>query len=83
METRQIASQIKTFLENKFPYEDASLSDSTNLLDEWFVDSLGIVETVQFIETNFDIRLARADINGANFENIAALSNMVAERLVK
>jgi len=83
METSEIAAHIKTFLENKFPYDDIELTDSTNLLDDWFVDSLGIVETAQFIETKFDIRLVRADINGSNFRDISSLSSMVADRLTQ
>lgn len=83
METSEIASRIKSFLENKFPYQDVTLTDTTNLLEEWFVDSLGIVETVHFIETSFDIDLTRADINGVNFRDISTLSSLVAGRITK
>ena len=83
METTAIASRIKTFLEKKFPYQEVTLTESTNLLEDWFVDSLGIVETVHFIETSFDITLSRADINGVNFQDINTLSSLVAERVAK
>ena len=81
MEAAAIASRLKTFLEQKFPYQDVTLTESTNLLEDWFVDSLGVVETVMFIESSFGITLSRADINGTNFKDIKTLSGLVAERI--
>ena len=45
------------------------------------MDSFGIIDTVLFLETTFGIEVARADINGVNFENIAKLSEFVAARM--
>jgi acyl carrier protein len=45
------------------------------------VDSFGIVETVMFLEQEFGIRIARADVHAANFQNIAALAEFVGRRL--
>lgn len=45
------------------------------------MDSFGIVETVMFLEQEFGIKVARADVNAANFENIASLAAFVAQRL--
>ena len=81
MDRAEIAVQLKTFLETEFPKPGVELTDSTNLLEDWFIDSLNIVETVLFIEQSFGANLARADINGANFKDIAALSGLIAERL--
>ena len=83
LEKSEIATQIRRFIEGKFPGQDVELTDSTNLLKDWFVDSLGIIETVLFIETNFDIDVKRADVNGTNFRDIATITGFVAERLAR
>lgn len=81
MNRQEIAEQIKSFLEEEFPSEDAALTNTTNLLDDWFLDSLGIVNTVLFLEGQFKIKLSRADINGVTFANIDSLTELVAGRL--
>ena len=51
------------------------------MLDDWFVDSFGIIEVVMFLEKSFGVKVSRADINTANFGNIDALSEFVARSL--
>ena len=58
--------------------QDLALTNTTHLLDDWFLDSLGIVVTVLFLESNFKIKFSRADINGAAFASIDSLTDIVA-----
>ena len=81
MELNQIAARIHRFLEEEFPNDSVELTGHTDLLDQWFIDSLGITETIIFLEGAFEIEISRADINGSNFQNIASLSEFVARRL--
>ncbi len=81
MDKAEIAAQLKAFLEADFPNDGLELTSTTDLLQEWFVDSLGISQTVIFLEESFGLEIARADINGANFKDIATLSEFVASRL--
>ncbi len=81
MQKEQISEQILQFIASEFPQPGIELTDSTNLLEEWFVDSLGIVETVMFLERNFGIQVRRADISGINFESVRSLSELVWSRL--
>ena len=77
----EIAARIKAFLEEDFPNDGVELTPTTDLLEEWFVDSLGISQTVMFLEESFEIEISRADINGTNFKDLRALSEFVAGRL--
>ena len=81
MDRSEISAQLRAFLEKEFPNDGVELTDSTDLLGEYFVDSLGIVSTVLFLEKTFQIALARRDINGTNFKNIESLSVFVAASL--
>ena len=80
MEKTEIAARIRRYLEEEFPNDGVDLTDQTDLLEEWFIDSLGITETVLFLESSFGIELGRADINGSNFQNIDSLADFVAHR---
>ena len=81
MDERCVGARLKAYLEGQFPNDGAELAPDTDLLEDWFMDSLGIVETVLFIEEEFGLALSRADINGTNFRDLRALSAFIAERL--
>lgn len=83
MNSEDIATRIRNFLTEEFPNEAVELVDDTNLLEDWFVDSLGITEILLFLESSFDIRLTRADVNGENFKDIRSISVLVSRRLAK
>ena len=77
MELDEIKRQIKHFFEEEFPNPEATLTFDTPILDEWFVDSFGIVNTTLFLEEKFGIEVSRADINAKNFRSIETLSQYV------
>lgn len=77
----EITQKLKLFLEDEFPNQDATLDESTNLLEDWFVDSLGIIQTILFIEGTFGVEVPRAEINGVNFENISSLTRLIEGKL--
>ncbi|MEE3332352.1 MAG: acyl carrier protein [Myxococcota bacterium] len=81
MDPTEITQRIQQYLEEEFPNEAVRLEVSTDLLEEWFIDSLGITETVLFLESSFGVELTRADINGENFKSIETLTGLVARRL--
>lgn len=81
MQQEEILTQIRDFIASEFPMPGVELTHTTNLLEEWFVDSLGIVETVMFLERQFGIEVQRADINGTNFRDVASLAALVQGRL--
>lgn len=81
MDQLEVVSRLRDYLETAFPNPGISLTDTTDLLEEWFVDSLGLVQTVMYLESEFNIAVSRADINGENFQNVSTLADFVARRL--
>jgi len=81
MDKQKIASQIKEFLETEFAGQGGELTETTNLLEDYFLDSFGVINTVMFLESAFKIEIDRADIHGSNFESIATLTEFVAQRI--
>ncbi len=76
-----VATRIADFVRASFPHDDAELSEATDLLNDWFIDSLGVVLTVAFLEEKFGIAVKRSDISDENFRNIGALAAFVVRRL--
>src|SRR5262249_16375962 len=70
----EIAADLRRFLTTSFANEGVELTDRTSLLEEWFVDSLGILDLVLFLEQQFGLEVQRADVNGDNFSNVEALT---------
>lgn len=77
----EVAARLRAYLEAEFPNPVIALTDTTDLLGDWFVDSLGLVQVVMFIESEFSVTVSRADINGQNFQSISTLSDFIATRL--
>lgn len=77
----EIAARLHAFHVAAYPHLGRLLGPDTDLLNDWFVDSFGVVQTVQFIEDTFGITVARADIDVANFHSIRTLAAFVRRKL--
>ncbi len=80
MNDKIIFEKLQQYLRQEFPNQGVTLAGDTRLLEDWFVDSMGIIETVIFIEREFAIAVARADINGENFQDINSLVRFIGAR---
>lgn len=77
MNRDEVVQKLKEFLLREFPSPAGDLDEQTDLLEDWFVDSFGVVATVMFLEQEFGVPVARADVNGTNFKNLDALADYV------
>ena len=75
------ATEIKEFLEETFPNPGQELTESTDLLNDWLVDSLGIVMIIAFFEETFGIEVKQTDITGESFGTVASLSEYVVKHM--
>ena len=78
----EIELTIRAFIEDNFLYrtEQAQLSDSESLLEAGLVDSTGVLELVDFLETEFQIRMADEEIVPANLDSIKAIVTYIKAR---
>ena len=58
----------------------SALTEDTDLLAAGVLDSFGIVQLIQFIEKEFDIRIPDGDIGPDLFASAAALGGYVERR---
>lgn len=80
MTEADISAALHGFFKAMYPHEDATLGEDTDLLGEWFVDSFGVVQTVQFVEDRFGVVLARVDIRADTFASIRTLVALVRQK---
>jgi acyl carrier protein len=76
----EVEKKVRSFIEENFLFRDdrSALSDSDSLLDAGVIDSTGILELVAFLESEFQLRMADADIVPANLDSIKAIVAYVA-----
>jgi acyl carrier protein len=75
----EIEQQVRQFIEHNFMCrgDSDSLPRDESLLDAGLIDSTGVLELVGFIETEFAIPVADAEIVPENLDSIATITAYV------
>src|SRR5260370_35362773 len=60
---------------------DGEFTRTTHLFDAGYIDSLGVVSLMEFIETSFGIELREEDLFDERFATIDGISAVIADRL--
>jgi acyl carrier protein len=73
--------RIRQFVLEKFPLaRKRSLKDSDELLESGIVDSLGILDLVALLETEFGFTVSDDDLLPENFRSIERISEFAQQR---
>ena len=64
------------FSDNGFPY-----SDEASFLQEGIVDSIGVMELVNFVESTFKITIDDHELIPDNLDSVAQLANFVRSKM--
>lgn len=81
MDKPTIINHLKTYLQQNAKGQTGELTETTQLLDEWFADSMEVINMVLFLEKQFGIKMRDSDISAENFETLDALANFVLSKL--
>ena len=67
--------KVRKFIEDNFLFREDRLgiADTESLLDAGLVDSTGVLELVAFLEGEFALRMADAEIVPENLDSIRAI----------
>ncbi len=77
-----IEKQIEEYIREKFEIgDDPDLTLDTHLFDEGFVDSLGAVEIVCFVEEAFSIEITQKDLTLYPMNTINEIATVVQSKL--
>ena len=78
----EVHSRVRAFLVNQFPLaRQAALNDNESLVESGVIDSMGVLELVTFIESDFEIVLSDEDVVADNFDSIATITSFIEEKL--
>ncbi len=74
--------KIRSFILKNFYVANASdLVDSASLLDSGIVDSTGVLEVIMFIEEEFKLKVADAEMIPANLDSVDNIVAFVKRKL--
>lgn len=73
---------IRKFIYNKFPLaKSRKLDDSSQLLEEGVLDSLGVLELVNFLQDEHGIPIEDEELVPENFASIDAIAAFVEAKV--
>jgi acyl carrier protein len=79
---QSIEASIRTYIVEEFLLGlDEGFTNDSPLITDGIVDSMGIMEIVDFIEEEFEIRLDQSELTLANLGSVAAMGAFVAGKL--
>lgn len=79
--TDEVREKVRKFILEHFPMaRQQQPGDSDSLLDSGIVDSLGILEIVNFLSEGFEIEVSDEDLMPENFDSISTLSSFVMRK---
>ena len=66
---------VKNFLPMK---PDAAIADDYGLIEHGVLDSLGVAEVIEFVQSEFGVSVADEDITEVNFGSLAGMVQYVS-----
>lgn len=75
----QIETSIKDYIAEHFLFSEEGFpyTDETSFLQEGIIDSLGVMELVTFVQTNYQLDIDPAEITPDHFDSIAKLAAFI------
>jgi acyl carrier protein len=82
MTEREILEQTRKFVTDSFLYMRPGfvLADNDKLMEKGVVDSMGVMELMEFLTSEFEVTLADDEITEANLGTLASIAGYVARK---
>lgn len=75
-----IKEKVKSFVLNTTFADKAKIADETLIFKNGYIDSMGFVMLITFLENEFKIPTQDRDLIEENFESINAITNYVLQK---
>ncbi|NMC73253.1 MAG: acyl carrier protein [Geobacteraceae bacterium] len=72
-----IEEQLTTYFRENFA---ADVDDETALIDSGLIDSMGVMELVEYLERSFGIEMDMDDLTVERFGTISAIAQLITEK---
>ncbi len=81
MDTATLTSQLVDFIRDEIAFDADDLSSDTDLLLTGYVDSLGVIQIVDWLETALELTIDPVDVTLENFQTIDKMVAYTAGKL--
>jgi acyl carrier protein len=77
-----IEARIKEFIAANllFSPDGFSYPDDTSFLQEGIIDSLGVMELVEFVQSAFGVTVAQSEVTLEHFDSVAKLASFIRKK---
>jgi acyl carrier protein len=75
-----VLAKIKDYVKNYTFADKSKIKEDTLIFKEGFLDSMGFVSLITFLEQEFKITTQDRDLIESNFESINAIANYVSRK---
>ncbi len=73
-----ISANIRAYIEGRFPlFISHGMNEESSLLESGVIDSLGILDVVAYLETEFAITIDNDDVSPEHFGSVTTLAKLV------
>lgn len=78
----QLEKQIRDFVARNFLYSDSGFSyaDDASFLQEGIIDSLGVIELVEFVQKTLGVTVDQEEVTTTHFDSVAKLAAFVRQK---
>ena len=78
----EVIQRVRSYIEDNFLYmrPDAVLNDDDSLLGTGIIDSMGVMELIVFVESEFGVSVADAEVTKDNFDSVATIAAFVESK---
>ena len=81
MDPKTVKAQIKEYVAENLLFAEAfPYADDASFLGEGIVDSVGVMELVAFVNTQFGVTVEPQEITPENFDSVQRLGDFIARK---
>lgn len=75
-----IKEKVRLYINQSVHIDNGKLKDNSLIFKEGYLDSMGLIVLISFLEEEFVIKTADSDLLEENFESINAISDFVIRK---
>ena len=81
--SQEIESSIRDFIARSLLYSEDGFAypDDASFLQEGIIDSLGVMELVEFVTKSFNVRVEQSEVTPAHFDSVVNLAAFVRGKI--
>lgn len=72
--------KIREFISRNFPYSTSDYSGDSSLTDIGVLDSTGMLEVIDFLESEFNFKLTNDELTPENLDSVNGMAGLIERK---